>query len=60
MAARRATVSQTEIKRTVQAALSSGLRIGRLEVDHATGRVVVFPEGAPEQAAGPNPDELLR
>ena len=60
MAARRALVSQTEIKRTVEAALSAGLRIGRLEVDHVTGRVMVFPEGAPVQAAGPDPDELLR
>lgn len=46
MAARPALVSQTEIKRTLQAALSAGLRIGRVEVDHTTGRVVVFPEGA--------------
>lgn len=58
--ARHTLVSQTEIKRTLQAALSAGLRIGRVEVDHATGRVVVVPEGAAVQAAGPDPDELLR
>ncbi len=58
--ARPAVVSQSEIKRTLQAALSAGLRIGKLEVDHTTGRVVVFPEGAAAQAAGPDPDELLK
>ena len=60
MAARRAIVSQAEIKRTLQAALSAGLRIGKVEVDHAKGRVVVFPEGAAAQTAGPDPDELLK
>ena len=60
MPARPTFVSQAEIKRTLQAALSAGLRIGRVEVDHATGRVVVFPEGAAELAAGPDPDELLK
>ncbi|MBL3563022.1 hypothetical protein [Rhodovulum sulfidophilum] len=60
MSARTAIVSQSEIKRTLQAALSVGLRIGRVEVDHATGRVVVFPEGTAPQAAGPDPDDLLK
>lgn len=60
MAARPAVVSQAEIKRTLQAALSAGLRIGRVEVDHITGRVVVFPEGTTGQPAGPDPDELLK
>lgn len=58
--ARPALVSQTEIKRTVQAALSAGLRIGRVEVDHTTGRVVLIPEGAAPKAVGPDPDELLK
>lgn len=58
--ARQAQITQAEIKRTLQAALSAGLRIGKVEVDHATGRVVVFPEGAAAQLAGPDPDELLR
>jgi hypothetical protein len=60
MAKRLALVYQDEIKRTVRAALSAGLRIGRVEVDHTTGRVVVFPEGAAPQSLGPDPDELLR
>ena len=60
MPSRPAQVTQAEIKRTLQAALSVGLRIGRVEVDHATGRVVVFPEDAAALAAGPDPDELLR
>lgn len=57
---RPAIVTQTEIKRTMQAALSAGLRIGRVEVDHVTGRVIVIPEGVAAQPAGPDPDELLR
>lgn len=52
-------VSQTEIKRTLQAALSAGLRISKVEVDHVAGRVILFPEGSAKEAAGPNPDELL-
>lgn len=60
MTARRARVSQTEIDRTLKAALSAGLIISRFEVDHARGTVVVFPEGTAAQAAGPDPDELLR
>ncbi len=46
-----ASIKQHEIARTIRAALSVGLRIGRVEVDHATGRVVVFPEGATDGAA---------
>ena len=60
MAARPARVSQAEIKRTLQAALAAGMRIGRVEVDHATGRVVVIPEGALPGTSGPDPDELLK
>lgn len=60
MSNRPALVSQAEIKRTLQAALSAGLRIGRLEVDHSSGRVVVFPDSQESQVVGPNPDELLK
>lgn len=59
MAARPALVSQAEIKRTLQAALSAGLRIGRVEVDHATGRVVVFPEGAEPRGGAAEIDRML-
>lgn len=60
MASRNAIISQAQIQRTLKAALSAGLRIGRVEVDHITGRVIVVPEGTATQAAGPDPDELLR
>lgn len=60
MAARPALVSQAEIQRTLKAALSAGLRIGKVEVDHSKGRVVVFSEDAETQAVGPDPDELLK
>lgn len=59
MSGRSTLVSQAEIKRTLQAYLAAGLQVGRVEVDHSRGRVVVFPEGPAVQAAGPNPDELL-
>lgn len=54
MVARPARVSQAEIKRTLQAALSAGMRIGRIEVDHTLGRVVVFPEVANPDGATQN------
>ena len=60
MAARPALISQTEIRRTVQAVISAGIRIGRVEVDYIKGRVVVIPEGAVAQTVGPHPDELLQ
>lgn len=60
MSARPATVTKAEISRTVKAVHSAGLRIGRVEVDHTTGHVVVFIEGAAAQSVGPDPDELLR
>lgn len=49
-----ALIKQIEIARTVKAVLSAGLRVGRVEVDHATGRVVVFPEGTGIDGAMPN------
>lgn len=60
MVGRRPIVSQAEIKRTLQAALSAGMRIGKYEVDHTKGRIVVFAEGVEGQVGGPDPDELLR
>lgn len=60
MANRPALVSQTEVKRTVTAALAAGLRIARVEVDHRAGKVIIIPHGADETMTGPNPDELLK
>lgn len=54
MANRPASVTVTEIKRTVQGALAAGFAVGRIEVDHATGKVVLFPVGGVE-ASTPNP-----
>lgn len=59
MSNRAAQVTQTEIKRTVKGALEAGVAIGRIEVDHRTGRVIVWPAGA-VKVEGANPcDELL-
>lgn len=62
MPARRALVTQEEVKRVVKGVLAGGLRIGRVEVDPRTGRIVMFPEGATLDDATPNPcdDRLLR
>lgn len=60
MANRLALVSETEIKRSVRGALAGGVQIGRVEVDHRTGRVIIFPMGAVDLFTGPNPDELLK
>lgn len=60
MAGRPALVSQVEIKRTVAAAIEGGLRIGKIEVDHRTGKVIIYPEGI-DPAATVNPcDRLLK
>lgn len=56
MANRPALVSQTEVKRTVAGALDAGLRIGRIEVCHRTGKVVIYTDiTAPNDASTPNP-----
>ena len=60
MANRPALVSQTEVKRTVSGVLAAGLLVGRVEVDHRTGKVTVYSEGVEERLCGPNPDELLK
>lgn len=60
MANRIAIVTKTEVERSISAVMATGLRIGRIEVDHRTGKVVIFPEGA-NGAGGANPcDRLLK
>ena len=49
MANRPATVTVTEIKRTVQGAIAAGFVVGRIEVDHVAGKVNLFLAGAPDQ-----------
>lgn len=60
MAGRPALVSQAEIKRTLSAAIEGGLRIGRFEVDHRTGKVIVWPEGSDPEATANPCDRLLK
>jgi hypothetical protein len=59
MANRLALVSETEIKRSVRGALAGGVQIGRVEVDHRTGRVIIIPMGAPGGDDGANPCDVL-
>lgn len=54
MANRPDSVTVTEIKRTVQGALAAGFAVGRIEVDHASGKVTLFPAGEAD-GASPNP-----
>lgn len=59
MANRPAQVTSTEIKRTIKGAIDAGMIIGRMEVDHRTGKVIVWPAGVIKDD-GANPcDELL-
>ena len=60
MTYRRAAITEQEIARTVRAVTKGGLAVGRIEVDHVTGKVIVFPAGAADDD-GPNPcDRLLK
>ncbi len=60
MANRPAIVTKGEVARSIAAAISAGLKIGRVEVDHRTGRVVIVPEGSLNDS-GSNPcDRLLK
>lgn len=62
MAYRKAAVTEIEITRTVRAVVKGGFAVGRVEVDHSTGKVVIFPAGAVAKDGddGPNPcDRLL-
>lgn len=60
MANRPATVTETEIKRSVKGALAAGFTVGRIEVDHVSGKVVIFPAGAVADG-GENPcDRLMK
>lgn len=59
MGNRPAKVTSTEIKRTVKGLIDAGMAIGRVEVDHITGKVIVWPAGTVKDN-GANPcDELL-
>lgn len=60
MANRPATVTETEIKRSVKGALAAGFTVGRIEVDHLTGKVSIYPAGD-SASGGENPcDRLLK
>lgn len=51
MAYRSALVSQAEIKRTVAAVIENGVLPGRIEVDHRTGKVTIYPQSAERRDA---------
>lgn len=60
MANRPAIVTKVEVTRSNAAAIAAGLKIGRVEVDYRSGRVVIVPEGSLDDR-GSNPcDRLLK
>lgn len=60
MANRPAVVTKTEVARSIAAAMSAGLKIGRIEVNHREGKVVIYPAGMDEGALVNPCDRLLR
>lgn len=60
MTRRKARVTQLDIRRTLSAARDAGIQVERFEVDHSTGKVVIY--GAKDNEKGavgfPDPDRL--
>ncbi|WP_299837512.1 hypothetical protein [uncultured Jannaschia sp.] len=52
MAGRSAIITQAEIARTVKAVAAAGVIVGRIEVDHRNGKVMVWPVGTPDDDGG--------
>ena len=46
--------------RSISAAISAGLKIGRIEIDHREGKVVIIPEGMDDSAQINPCDRLLK
>lgn len=59
MANTRATVKQIDVTRAVKGAVAAGLAVARIEVDHRTGKTVIFCDGAAPNATNPW-DELIK
>ena len=59
MANRPAKITQTEIKRTLQAAAEAGVDVGGFTVNHVTGEVVVFVKGADRAQGTAEIDRML-
>jgi hypothetical protein len=56
---RPATVKQADITRAVKGAVKAGFAVGRIEVDQATGKIVIWPESAGGQGKPNEWDEVL-
>jgi hypothetical protein len=37
---------ESDLRRTVKAARSDGIKIGRVEIDSINGRIAIFPQGS--------------
>lgn len=60
MANRSAIVTKVEVARSISAAIAAGLKIGRVEVDHRTGRVVIVLDGGTDDSRDNPCDRLLK
>lgn len=60
MANRAAIVTKVEVARSIAAALAAGLKIGRIEVDHRAGLVVIIPEDCASESSVNPCDRLLK
>ena len=54
-----ATVKQSDVTRYIKGAQAAGVTVARIEVDHLTGRVVVYADGQ-ASADEPNPWDTLK
>lgn len=54
MARRKPAITQADVSRALKGAQSAGLKVQRIEIEPATGKIVVFSgEGAPAEAVSP-------
>jgi len=54
-----AKVTKEEIARSIAGAQKAGVKVGRVEIDHASGRVVIVADGSDDKSRNPC-DRLLR
>lgn len=60
MGNRHANVKQVEITRSVKGVVAAGIDVGRVDIDHATGKVIVYAKGAGEEGQPNEWDVVLR
>jgi len=59
MPRRPAKITQTEIARTIKAAVEAGFEVGGFSVNHQTGEVTLYPKGAAPVTGAAEIDKML-